>query len=45
MPKRGTLVVRELVNGKWEMPCFPEITWGVLKDLQFLGSIPWEDDE
>ena len=38
-PRNGTWVVREFTEGKWQMPCFPEITWNRLKDLQYLGSV------
>jgi hypothetical protein len=37
---RGTWVVRELANGEWIMPACPEITWGTLKSLEYLGSVP-----
>jgi len=40
IPKRGTWIVQEQ-NPKnplqWEGPCFPEITWGMLKKMVFLG--------
>lgn len=26
-------------NAHWNIPCFPEITWGVLKKLKFMGKI------
>lgn len=51
-PSRGTWVVRELLPdlpgssiGKWQMPAFPEITWGILKDMEYLGSVEceWKD--
>jgi hypothetical protein len=35
---RGIWVVREFTDGKWQMPCCPEITWGTLKKLIYLGS-------
>lgn len=44
-PRRGTWVVRELIpdmpgstKGKWRLPCFPEIAWGTLSKLEYLGS-------
>lgn len=36
--RRGTWVLREAWEGRWEMPCFPEVTWGTLKNLTYLGS-------
>lgn len=36
--KRRVWVVREFTEGKWQMPCCPEITWGTLKKLTYLGS-------
>ena len=39
MPKSGTWVVREWYDGGWHMPCFPEITWGMLKNFQYIGKI------
>ena len=38
IPTRGTWVLREWYEGKWTMPCFPEITWGRLKYLKFVGK-------
>lgn len=38
-PKRGTWVVQEFINNKWEMPCFPEILWKTLKEMEYLGSV------
>ena len=42
--KRRVWVVREFTDGKWQMPCFPEITWGTLKKLQYLGSVKCEKE-
>lgn len=39
-PRSGTWIVRELNKGEWEVPSFPEITWGILKDFEYLGSTP-----
>jgi len=42
IPKSYTWVVREYVNssnsGKWVMPCYPEITWRRLLELQYIGK-------
>lgn len=40
MPTRGTWVVQEIYEDKWQMPCFPEITWGTLSKLYFNGKDP-----
>lgn len=40
-PRSGTWVVRELNNlGAWEMPTVPQITWGTLKKMIYLGNVP-----
>lgn len=43
-PRSGTWVVRELENRDgvfgFTMPCFPEITWGRLKELIYIGKEP-----
>lgn len=38
IPRRGTWIVKEASDGEWVMPCFPEITWGVLKTVTYLTS-------
>lgn len=48
-PKSGTWVIREFYSGtcgthKWDIPCFPEITWPVLKKLIFVGEIKTTHD-
>lgn len=44
-PWSGTWVVRELSKElKWEMPPFPEITWGTLSKMVYLGSVPLEEN-
>lgn len=42
IPKRGTWVVYEYREGKWEMPCFPEINWKTLSSYEFLGGVEEE---
>lgn len=37
-----TWVVQEKENGKWTMPCFPEITVGTLRKLEYMGSVEVE---
>jgi hypothetical protein len=42
-PANGTWVCYELSKeGKWEMPCIPQITWRTLSKFEYLGfqSIP-----
>jgi hypothetical protein len=38
-PRSGTWIVKvfEKDSNGFVMPCFPEITWGVLKNATFLG--------
>ena len=39
--RSGTWVVREWTADGWQMPCFPEITLGVLtKHCKYIGSLP-----
>jgi len=38
IPLRGTWVVKEFSADGWFMPCFPEITWGTLKNQKFIGE-------
>lgn len=41
---RGVWTVQEWWPERgWEMPSFPEITWGTLKKLEYLGSTKVED--
>ena len=42
MPRSGTWVVNELINGEWVMPCFPEIVWETLNKLKFIGCLKEE---
>lgn len=38
MPRSGSWIVRELQkDGTWQMPCFPEIGYGHLSKLIYLG--------
>lgn len=39
IPKRGTWIVNEYNGIEWRLPCFPEITWGTIKTLQYIGSL------
>lgn len=39
IPRSGTWIVKEWIENQWGMPCFPEITWGMLKTLQFVGEV------
>lgn len=39
-PRCGTWVLRELKDGIFEMPCFPEVTIGIiLKRFMYLGEL------
>lgn len=39
IPKSGTWhPVQELVAGSWQMASYPEITWGAVKKLTYLGK-------
>lgn len=40
MPRSGTLIVHEFnsESKQWSIGCFPEVTWGVLKDLRYIGK-------
>lgn len=42
MPRSGTWVVKELHNGEWLMPCFPEIVWEILSKFKYLGELKKE---
>ena len=33
------VVYQELLHGKWEAPCFPEISWTELKRHEYLGAV------
>jgi hypothetical protein len=37
-PRMGTWIVNEWTNEGWKMPPFPEVTWGTLSKLVYLGS-------
>jgi hypothetical protein len=37
--RSGTWVVYEYDGKKWEMPCFPEITWKRLSELKYIGKV------
>lgn len=38
-PKSHTWIVYEQnEEGKWEMACFPEVTWGRLSRLEYIGK-------
>jgi len=40
IPKRDTWVVREWERGiGWGLPCFPEVTWGILKNFHYIGKL------
>ena len=39
MPRSGTWVVKEFHDGGWHIPCFPEIVWGTVKKLRYIGSL------
>ena len=40
IPKSDTWVVREWEKGiGWGLPCFPEITWGRLKNFHYIGKL------
>lgn len=41
-PRSGTWVVNEWNGERWVMPCFPEITWGILNKLKFIGRLQEE---
>lgn len=31
--------LREFTGRAWEMPCFPEISWGRLSKMNYIGSV------
>ena len=37
-PVSGLWAINELRDGKFVMPCYPEVTWGTLADLEFIGK-------
>jgi len=39
IPQSGAWVVREYINGEWQMPCFPEIVWGTLRKFKYIGEL------
>lgn len=40
IPFNGTWRIDEFSDGKWQMPCTAEITWGTIqKNLIFVGKI------
>ncbi len=41
IPKRGTWVgnIWNVKKNEFEMPCFPEIPWGILKKMAYLGRL------
>lgn len=41
-PEFGFWIVYEIIDGLWSMPTFPEITWGRLSKLEYLGCIEKE---
>jgi len=41
---RRIWVVRELKGKEWVLPCIPEITWGTLKDMEYLGSVKTQSE-
>ena len=38
-PKSGVWSLREWDGKSWIMPCFPEVTWGILKELIYFGEL------
>lgn len=40
IPRSGTWLISEFNTelNRWEMGCFPEITWGTLKNLMYCGE-------
>lgn len=36
---KRTWIVHELIDNAWSMACFPEVTWGVLKKLTYVGKV------
>jgi len=47
IPRSGAWIIKEWhetlnttkYEGDWNLPCFPEITWGRLKELTFIGEL------
>jgi hypothetical protein len=39
IPLSGTWVVREWYENNWIIPCYPEITLGQLRKLEFIKKI------
>lgn len=40
IPWGGCWGLQEMYEGKWQMPCFPQITWGRLKQMHFIKKEP-----
>jgi len=40
--RRGAWSLREYSDGQFRMPCFPEITWGTLKKMNYIGKLKEE---
>ena len=38
VPRSGTFRIQCYAEDKWQMPCFPEITWGAINKSDFLGA-------
>lgn len=40
LPRSGTWVLYEWKEGKFQMPCFPEVTWPVIdKKMVYIGQL------
>ena len=39
IPAHRTWPIREWDGKHWVMPCFPEITYGTIKKLKFIGKV------
>lgn len=38
IPKSGTWIIFEHGDKGWHIGCFPEATWGTVKDFEYLGQ-------
>ena len=39
-PKSGTWLLYEWRDGKFQMPCLPEVTWPIIRDkMKFIGEM------